>query len=80
MSSASSKAAVAAVNVLGPINADASSEYVSPGSHSDSEDAPLLPIRVRKRGQGRKGKWQLTRTISAPRALRQGRSACRSRA
>ena len=54
MSSASGNAAVVAVNVLGPINADASSEYASLGSHSDSEDAPLLQTHVRKRGQGRK--------------------------
>ena len=53
-SATSGNAAVTAVNVPGPINADASSEYASLGSHSDSEDAPLLPTRVRKRGQGRK--------------------------
>jgi len=48
MSSASSNGAVAAVNIPGPIDADASSEYASTGSHSDSEDAQLQPTGVKR--------------------------------
>ena len=54
MSSAICNGSLVTVNIPGPIIADASSEYASPGSHSDNEDALLLLTRVRKRGQGRK--------------------------